>query len=335
MRLLGFKPRKQFLKFYETIRHAYFIYPDEQTYSGSTRTFAALLEAMVELDVIGYAALLPRTSGHHRICVMLPQEEKRNEKGLMTQGSGIHLIQLPFADELRELGIDETASAFVTPTDDEPYPEQPAIDVAKQVVKKLTFKRYEPDDIPNPVLAHWNASLAAIAMDLPDPEPVDASLPKYDLIKDRAGEHLRQLKELIDLTERDLSKLKLATGSGAKRKAETKEALDPSKMDLSWLKPFLKEPTKFKVAQLKDRCKELQLTVSGNKSDLIERLNQAVEELNLVAVRKKQKEDAKAAAAAAAGEGGGHEEADDVVFAEPAPKKARTKDAEGDIEMAA
>ena len=86
---------------------------------------------------------------------------------------GIHLCQLPFADDIRALGIGKTLSclrgqdlcvrarvrqlarltdpsSLGTVDDDGEFSEdQPAIDKAKKIIKNLT-KAYKPDLFPNP-----------------------------------------------------------------------------------------------------------------------------------------------------------------------------------------
>ncbi|CAG8828202.1 14824_t:CDS:2, partial [Racocetra persica] len=53
--LIGFKPTSA-LKYHYNIAHPYFIYPDEEQYEGSRRTFAALHKKMIEKDKIAICA---------------------------------------------------------------------------------------------------------------------------------------------------------------------------------------------------------------------------------------------------------------------------------------
>lgn len=106
LKLLGFKPRKGYLRFQETVKHSYFIYPDEevrfettsrgsvhlprfllsqeltpfsepfglpQRYTGSTRTFAALLQSMLKKEVVGFASFLARSNSRPQVVLLLPQ----------------------------------------------------------------------------------------------------------------------------------------------------------------------------------------------------------------------------------------------------------------------
>lgn len=79
IKLLGFKPRDGNLRFEETIKHGYFLAPNEVTYSGSTRTFAALLKSMIKKDVVGLARLIARKTGKIQLVLLVPQVRRRVE----------------------------------------------------------------------------------------------------------------------------------------------------------------------------------------------------------------------------------------------------------------
>ena len=97
IKLLGFKSRKE-LAFEDNIKHSTFIYPDEmvrhsflrsgafigvvpeklwgrlcQTYSGSKRTFTALLRTMISKKKIAIALALTRRNASPIFCAVLPQ----------------------------------------------------------------------------------------------------------------------------------------------------------------------------------------------------------------------------------------------------------------------
>lgn len=72
--MLGFKPRTRSQPaFNESVKHAHFIVPNEEAYTGSTRTFAALCHSMLEKNVVGYGVLVPRNNAKPQIVVMIPQ----------------------------------------------------------------------------------------------------------------------------------------------------------------------------------------------------------------------------------------------------------------------
>ncbi len=104
LKLLGFKDRAE-LSFEDNVRHSVFIYPDEDTYAGSRRTFVALLSSMVKKGKIGLVRALMRRNSSPCVCALLPQEENKGE--MWAEPSGFYLIPLPFADDIRAAPVDE------------------------------------------------------------------------------------------------------------------------------------------------------------------------------------------------------------------------------------
>jgi hypothetical protein len=104
IKLLGFKDRSE-LVFEDNVRHSLFIYPDEETYAGSRRTFTALLSSMVKKGKIGLVRALTRRNASPSFCALLPQEEGEGEG--WAEPSGFHLITLPYADDIRAAPIEE------------------------------------------------------------------------------------------------------------------------------------------------------------------------------------------------------------------------------------
>ncbi|OBZ72522.1 ATP-dependent DNA helicase II subunit 1 [Grifola frondosa] len=181
IKLLGFKSRKS-LVFEDNVKHSFFIYPDEMSYSGSKRTFSALLKTMLNKKKIALVLALTRRNSSPIFCAMLPQAspfisllaEKVEETG-WHEPPGFHLIPLPFADDIRAAPIEQSVRAS-----DE------LKDAARKWIDKLNVKNgsYPPDSYPNPALAYHNAQLEASAFrEEFDPESFeDLTEPKYDMI---------------------------------------------------------------------------------------------------------------------------------------------------------
>jgi len=72
IKLLGFKDASE-LQFEDNVKHALFIYPDEQAYAGSKRTFSALIKSLVKKDKIALVRFLPRANSTPTICALVPQ----------------------------------------------------------------------------------------------------------------------------------------------------------------------------------------------------------------------------------------------------------------------
>ncbi|KAF9522833.1 ku70-like protein [Crepidotus variabilis] len=258
IKLLGFKPREE-LAFEDNVKHSLFVFPDEMTYSGSKRTFSALLRTMIRKKVIAIVRALTRRNATPVFCALLPQEENIDESG-WTDPTGFHLIPLPFADEVRTAPIEEGFRAS-----DEMK------DLARAWIDKLSVKNgaYPPDSYPNPALAYHNIQLQASAFrEEFDPDSFeDLTLPKYDMIHKRAGKLIQQWKE--GLSNDNSANLVVPAAAGSKRKADVSvdEAEIKSKYDSGTL-------GKLRVDQLKEFLKSKGQSVAGKKADLVDRVSE-------------------------------------------------------------
>ncbi|KAG1736302.1 SPOC like C-terminal domain-containing protein [Suillus lakei] len=255
IKLLGFKDRTE-LAFEDNVKHSVFIYPDELKYSGSKRTFAALLKKMIEKKKIGLVLALTRRNAAPVFCAMLPQAES-GEEGEWNEPAGFHLIPLPFADDIRAAPLEE---AFRAPNE--------VKDAARVWIDKLCVKNgtYPPDSYPNPALAYHNAQLQASAFrEEFDPEAFeDLTRPKYDMIHKRAGNLMKEWKRAL-LTDESANVVPVTTGSKRKADVSVDEAEIRSKHEAGAL-------AKLRVDQLKDFLKSKSQPVSGKKAELIERV---------------------------------------------------------------
>ncbi|GJN91425.1 hypothetical protein Rhopal_004446-T1 [Rhodotorula paludigena] len=276
LKLLGFKPRKGHLKFWETIKHAHFIYPDEERYSGSTRAFASLLKSMVKKDVVGFASFIARTISKPQVVLLLPQAEKLNSAGVQVEPPGIHLCQLPFADDIRELGVEPGVSvirkADPDASDDEEGPEQPEVDLAKKMMKYYS-KPYNPDKFPNPALNYFYETLAAAALKEDLPEPEDQTIPLYEVIEQRVGKYIRQLRELVPQDEIDPTRVTTSKKTRVVKKEDGGASGSGEAPDLSdFVESVREHGAKLKVADLKAGLKAMGERTSGRKDELMERV---------------------------------------------------------------
>ncbi|KAJ2934104.1 hypothetical protein H1R20_g2970, partial [Candolleomyces eurysporus] len=259
VKLLGFKDKTE-LNFEDNIKHSYFLYPDEMAYSGSKRTFNALLKSMVKKDKIALALALTRRNASPIFCYLLPQEEKVDESG-WTEPPGFHIIPLPFADDMRAAPIEEGHRASDS-----------VVEAAKLLVNKLTIKNgtYPPDSYPNPALAYHNAQLEAAAFrEEYDPDTFeDLTEPNSKAIHRKAGEVMKAWKEAVE-SDNTSSIVDTPATTGSKRKADV--SVNEAEIRSHWENGTL---AKLKVDQLKEFLKSKSQTVSGKKADLMERVGQ-------------------------------------------------------------
>ncbi|OCH89594.1 ku70-like protein [Obba rivulosa] len=257
LKLLGFKDTDE-LAYEDNVNHSIFIYPDEMTYSGSRRTFTALLRTMLKKGKIGIALGLMRRNMSPMFYAMLPQEENTDENG-WEEPAGIHLIPLPFADDIRTAPV-ETAHRASSKLQM----------MARAWIDKISVRRggYPPDSYPNPTLAYHNAQLEAAAFreEFDEGSFEDLTKPKHDMIHERAGQLMQAWKGTL---LGDETANTVPTKAGSKRKADVTvdEAEIRSKHEVGML-------DKLRVDQLKDFCKSKSLPVSGKKADLVERVGE-------------------------------------------------------------
>ncbi|KAG6829004.1 hypothetical protein H0H92_005981 [Tricholoma furcatifolium] len=262
IKLLGFKDRSE-LAFEDNIKHSQFIYPDEMAYSGSKRTFSALLKSLVKKNKIGLVLSVTRRNATPTFCALLPQEEKMDDSGWV-EPAGFHLIPLPFADDVRTATVTKAVRG----------PSDSLKDAARAWIDKLSVKNgaYPPDSYPNPALAYHNAQLEASAFrEQYDPDSFeDLTLPKYEMLHKRAGALMQTWKtalaheesaDIVDIPEKV---------AGSKRKA-AQQNID---VDEDEFRTMHQSNTlnKMRVDQLKDFLRSKGEAVSGKKADLLERV---------------------------------------------------------------
>jgi len=245
--------------FEDNVKHSTFIYPDEFMYSGSKRTFSALLKSMIKKKKIGLVLSLMRRNSSPAFCAMIPQEEKAEEGG-WNEPSGFHLIPLPFADDIRVAPIDEAYRAS-----------EELAEAAQVWITKLSLKNeigYPPDSYPNPALAYHNAQLEASAFreEFDDNAFEDLTVPKIDMIHKLAGSMLKEWKDLV--VNDESAQTIIATGS-SKRKADI--SFDEDIVRNMYVEGKL---AKLVVDQLKAFLRSKSESVSGKKAELLERVAQ-------------------------------------------------------------
>ncbi|KAJ7248523.1 SPOC like C-terminal domain-containing protein [Mycena rebaudengoi] len=250
----------QSLPFEDNIKHSQFIYPDEMAYSGSKRTFSALLKSMIKKKKMGLVLSLTRRNAVTHVLCLAPS--KKVDEGGWTDPAGFHLIPLPFADDIRAAPLETGCRAS-----------EETKDAARAWIDKLSVKNgaYPPDSYPNPALAFHNAQLQATAFDEEfDPEAFeDLTAPKVDMIHKRAGKLLENWKIAVANDENAVSAPAAVKEKATKRKAD----VDVSEAEIRsrYSEGMLKKLT---VDQLKAFLKSKGQTHSGKKADLLERVEE-------------------------------------------------------------
>ncbi|KAH7106410.1 Ku DNA-binding complex, Ku70 subunit [Auriculariales sp. MPI-PUGE-AT-0066] len=267
LKLLGFKDRSE-LRFEDNIKHSHFLYPNEEPFPGSTRTFTALLQVLLDKNRVGVVVGVLRANSAPAFYALLPQAEVLDDAGAQVVPPGFHLIVYPFADEIRSAGVTEAYAAS-----DE------LKDAARAWINKLTVKSgYDPKKFPNPDIKFRYEQLQALAFgDSYEPEEFeDPSLPPYDVIHKRAGALLTEWKQALE-EDPSADKVTVTATSATKRKAGASAAGEIAEKEIR-----TRESTgtleKLTNDQLKTFLKSKALPVSGKKADLVDRIQTWIEE---------------------------------------------------------
>jgi len=171
IRILGFKPQS-LLPMWANLRPSTFIYPSEEEYVGSTRTFSALQQTLLAKKKMAIVLYIARKTATPVLAALLPGAEKLGEHGEQVMPPGMWIVQLPYADDIRS--NPELAKKI--------HAQDALIDAMRKVVQQLQLPRalYDPAKYPNPALQWHYRILQALALDEDVPEhPKDETVPRY------------------------------------------------------------------------------------------------------------------------------------------------------------
>ncbi|KAK6928709.1 Ku70/Ku80 C-terminal arm [Dillenia turbinata] len=166
LRLLGFKPLSC-LKDYHNLRPSTFLFPSDEEVIGSTTIFIALHRSMLRHK--RFAVAFYGYSTHPQMVALVAQDEIITAAGQI-EPPGMHMIYLPFSDDIRHLHTEENA---VTSRANEDQ-----IKKATSLIKRLDLKDFSVCQFANPALQSHYAILQALALDEDEmPEIKDETLP--------------------------------------------------------------------------------------------------------------------------------------------------------------
>ena len=288
IRTIGFKPIKM-LPMWANYKHATFLYPSEDDFVGSTRVFSALYQKLVRSKLMALTWFIARRNASPVIAAIVPtqstpaSDSDQNLAGFSSSGcpQGLHLIPLPFADDIRQNPAMPHAEPLRA-TDE-------LTDKMQKVIMQLSLPKgtYDPGKYPNPALQWHYRILQALALDEDLPEKgEDKTKPKYKQIDKRVGNevtewgvelenaHRKHQAENSNAGASSLTKKRPANGDGdgaapKKVKTEPGEVVSQDQMKKLWEKQQLGN---LKVQQLKDWCGAKGLPVGGKKNELIEKV---------------------------------------------------------------
>ncbi|PGH05264.1 ATP-dependent DNA helicase II subunit 1 [Polytolypa hystricis UAMH7299] len=287
IRIIGFKPLAA-LPFWASTKHPTFIYPSEEDFVGSTRVFSALYQTLLRDEKMALVWFIPRRNAAPVMAAMFPGKEKRDDNDEQVIPQGMWLLPLPFADDIRQ---NPETNHIIAP--------EPLVDKMREVVRQLQLpkEQYDPTKYPNPSLQWHYRILQALALDEDLPEqPEDKTLPKYKQIDKRAGDLVISWGEELETQYRTIEPTMPATSTLAKRPATSRsKAQDKASGDAGRpakrtkvepeaaddeLKTYYQKGTlnKLTVPILKDFLQAHNLSITGKKADLMERVEEFFEQ---------------------------------------------------------
>ena len=190
--LLYFAPRSKLNLISHHLNKSTFVFPDESQVKGSSALFLSLIEELETQEKVAICRYVARRGTFPRFVALVPQAERIDEAGFQVRSAGLHLVPLPFAEEIRHLEFsdqDNPASAE-------------AIDKAKDIIGKLILgDAFNPDNYDNPAIQKFYAYLQALALNEEDVEPiVDCTLPDTEMIDRRINQMVQDVQNLLGLT---------------------------------------------------------------------------------------------------------------------------------------
>ncbi|XP_065861912.1 ATP-dependent DNA helicase 2 subunit KU70 [Euphorbia lathyris] len=169
LRLIGFKPL-HCLKDYHNLKPSTFLFPSDKEVVGSTSIFIALHRSMLRFN--RFAVAFYGTSSNSRLVALVAQDEIISGGG-QVEPPGIHMIYLPFSDDVRnpeELNWESNTGA--------PHATDDQIKKAASLIKRMDLKDFSVCQFTNPALQRHYAILQALALEEDEiPETKDETLP--------------------------------------------------------------------------------------------------------------------------------------------------------------
>jgi len=217
-------------------------------------------------------------------------EERDEETNKQTVPPGMHLIQIAYKDDIRDMPrevAEKGLRSITIPEDAEEDDELPAVSLMKNAMKKTFFTEgYNPDNYPNPgIQFHYNC-LQAIAFHEPAPEVEDRTLPMVQTIEKRAGKFLKELKQIIAEDPNCVPPPLESYGGKTSNKSRKKEDLKEAGVDKATIILAFKagKESKIKVADLRAYLADVNVPLDGRKlkPDLIEATREYLKSQGLI-----------------------------------------------------
>ncbi|ONM27640.1 ATP-dependent DNA helicase 2 subunit KU70 [Zea mays] len=289
LRLIGFKPL-DCLKDYHNLRPSTFIYPSDERIFGSTCVFVALHSSMLRLGRLGTIIVTSAFFTNHvygfrfalafygnptrpQLIALVAQEEVTSS-GRQFEPPGMHMIYLPYSDDIRY-----PEEVHVT-SDDAPRATDEQIKKASNIFKRIDLINFSACQFANPALQRHYGILEALALGEDEmPDIKDETLPDEEgLSKPGVANAIEEFKtsvygENYDQEEAEAAAGKASRGNASKKRKEVTDAAAQISAAYDWAELAdngkLKEMT---TVELRSYLTAHDLPVSGKKDVLISRI---------------------------------------------------------------
>ncbi|KAI8463879.1 MAG: SPOC like C-terminal domain-containing protein [Monoraphidium minutum] len=279
--ILGFKPSST-LAPHHVLAPPRFLYPDERRLRGSTTAFIALWRALKDKGKVAIARMVMRAGTAPCMVALAPQVEETDGDGLQVTPPGLHVLQLPWRDEIRFPERGGARGAAAKGDDGAPRPpplaDAGAVAAAAALARDVSLSEefgYQLRELPNPSLARHYEVLERIALRLA-PDEVggddvdDSTLPDDDAL----AAHRPAFDAFADAVYGEGGPGAAgAPTAGVKRKAEMEPLTRELYAERDWAGLANSDQLeRLTNDQLKVYLRYHGLTLGGNKADLLARI---------------------------------------------------------------
>ncbi|KAL8439047.1 hypothetical protein Efla_007702 [Eimeria flavescens] len=281
-------------------------------YAEASRMLSSLILAMDRKQVAAVVSFVPRRGAAVCLAALLPQLQEVDERGVTLQSSGLHLLRLPFKEDVRvphipwasaafspaflslagaarrrqaegiELGtsaVEQQAADALSTT------ERQMLQLSRQaaaILKKVEITDFDVLQIPNPTKAKQMAALEAFALRLsvpnPQPDALEFDKERFQLVDPLFLEWADRVRDAAPPPAEPLRAKRKAGGGGEDlldgppRAPRPRSSGAPPDEEVRALAASSKLES-LTVAQLKQVLSRWRLTVGGHKAELIARVS--------------------------------------------------------------
>lgn len=249
-----------------------FVFPDEKGCKGSSALFGTLLHDLARKDLVAVVKFVRSPTSAARMAILIPQLEVcDSEDGAQLQPGGFNMVIVPFLEEVR-------GNPAPPPPQHLELLKEEMVSAAGALVQAMKY----PDEydftieMENPVLQNFYSVLQAVALSEQksswDPYVDDKMKPIVNPATLSEIETFRQSANLLSPSDLELEGTNKRKRAAAPKDEKKGSSGSKSQSGGSGGGDGSVNYAAMTIPELKELCKQNNLKVGGNKSDLITRL---------------------------------------------------------------